>query len=415
MATDPELLVEKIIEIASDTTRSPAEEAYVIARAYHDLCVALAEARQLGYEHLNWAGFAQWSSKAIGASLTLDDSSPFWTRMLKTFRIPRLLGGPVRAITRLLLGGSYGRGLSLANRTIFLEIATLYTNLLEGNTRATWRSSSFEDTRLVGRADEELLFRGAALVDQAIADPQQRAESVLGANIAISAYEQARAQPALEYVAYRPVRWILRVSWRLPWHFVSRRPLRRYDIYTGSHKEQHWLVRRLEASWARFYTRVLVVDTPIGPVRMAKPLVPPPTFRTELASPTDPTVRSLVERFRPASAPDSHSGVVDWLDYDERMRFIVGYFMMYQNVPQMFDPPFGADPANSPIWRALHGVPTALRQIVPVPWIIDPSLDDVKDVAARPGAKAPAEGDDGTDVHADGPAMRAPAIGGQSG
>jgi hypothetical protein len=45
-----------------------------------------------------------------------------------------------------------------------------------------------------------------------------------------------------------------------------------------------------------------------------------------------------VARFGPPD-PRYLRGVANWLDYKERMRFIVTYFMGYQQVPQMFDKP----------------------------------------------------------------------------
>ena len=50
--------------------------------------------------------------------------------------------------------------------------------------------------------------------------------------------------------------------------------------------------------------------------------------------------------------------MANWLDYGERMRFIVAYFMGYQQVPQMFDQPrykrsrsWRKPPATEPLGR----------------------------------------------------------------
>jgi hypothetical protein len=373
-------IVEEIIDIASDTSRSFSEEAKVIARKYHDLCIALAEPVRVGGDDLNWAGFAQWSSKAIGANLELDKTSPFWTRVVNTFRIPTIFGVPVRAIGRTLLGGSYGRGLSLANRSIFLEIATLYTNLLDEFPDDTvWRSIAFSEHKLSGPANDELLLTAARMLQRAKDDEARRSELVLGASIALSAYEQARAQPSLEFVFYRPVRWLLRISWKMPYCLVTRAPLRRYAIYTECHESQNPVVRRLESWWVRLYSRVLALDTPLGPICLATELVPPAAFRPALENPSIPAVKELVERFRPLSDPARNRGVTNWLDYGERMRFIVSYFMMYQNVPEMFDPPFGPEPSRRRrLRRALGALPARLSRVIPIPRIVDPSLVEVE-------------------------------------
>src|SRR5262245_2118809 len=284
MPPHQESLIDEIIAIASDEYRTPADEADVIARTYHRLCVALAGEGGVGYEDLNWAGFAKWSSKAIGVSLRLENRSPFWKRTLKAFRVPSLLGPPVRAITRWLLGGAYGRGLTLANRAIFLEIATVYANVLDDKSNAeVWRSATFDTSVLAGSADPGLLRMGADLLELAMkeTDRSRRSELVLGASVALSVYEQARVQPCLEFVAYRPVRWLLRVSWRMPLALIGRPPCR-YDIYTQPHLAQPRLVTWLEERWARLYSRVLVVDLPTEPLRMALDLNPPGSFRPAL-------------------------------------------------------------------------------------------------------------------------------------
>jgi hypothetical protein len=140
------------------------------------------------------------------------------------------------------------------------------------------------------------------------------------------------------------------------------------------------LVRWLEERWARLYSRVLVVDTPIGPLRMALDLDPPPTFRRALERPEHPVVRRLVEQFRSADDPTRNQGVRNWLGYEERMRYIIGYFMMYQNVPKMFDPPFPSE-AIRPIRRRLKNLSATLTRIlVRLPRVADPSLVERQDL-----------------------------------
>jgi hypothetical protein len=80
---------EEIRIIAVNETRSFADEADVIAKAYYRLAIAMAE--PLGRTDLSWCGFAMWSSTAIGASLRLEDDSPFGARARTAFRVPRIL------------------------------------------------------------------------------------------------------------------------------------------------------------------------------------------------------------------------------------------------------------------------------------------------------------------------------------
>jgi len=206
-------------------------------------------------------------------------------------------------------------------------------------------------SELLASADEEYLDVSARMFRRAMAaaDPAERAELLLGANIALSAYEQARAQRALELVLYRPVRWLLRVSWRSVLAAVTRRPFHRLRLYITPHEDQPFLVRALEDVWAKLYTRyVLSLRTPVSEIRLGDPLVPPPGVDPEAvrAPIADPEVRALAERFGAATADGATSGVANWLSYPERMRFIVSYFRMYLTVPEMFRPPFDPPAAD---------------------------------------------------------------------
>ena len=71
----------------------------------------------------------------------------------------------------------------------------------------------------------------------------------------------------------------------------------------------------------------LTVPRGVSPVLLR----PAATFKT-------PEVADLVARYGPPD-PRALKGVANWLDYDERMLFIVAYFMGYQQVPQMLDQP----------------------------------------------------------------------------
>jgi hypothetical protein len=158
----------------------------------------------------------------------------------------------------------------------------------------------------------------------------------------MSAYEQARAQKALELVLYRPVRWLMRASWRSLLAMVTRRPFHRLALYTEPHERMPWPVRITESLWARAYTRFLgTLSTPVSEIRLSEPLRPPPGAPPSPLSwqVEDEDVHRLVKTFVPDPAR-AEEGVADWLDYPERMRFIVAYFRTYLAVPEMFDPPY---------------------------------------------------------------------------
>jgi hypothetical protein len=330
----------------------------IIALTYHRLADDFA--RHLGRQDNNWYCFAVWSSKAIGESLDLAPDSPFLTDVGWRFRLSRRLMKPFRVLLLTLLGPSYQLGLALANRAIFLETGSLAANLMADTQDSSYKVTlpaedkpgSPAPTRrpeflsaLLEPADDRYLDLTARLFTEAkkTTDPVARAELILGANVSMSAYEQKRAQRALELVLYRPVRWVMRVSWRSLWAMVRRRPLHRFPLYTTPHEEQPWLVRVLEEVWARLYTRYLMtLRTPVSNIWLGKPLIPPGGSggQADWAPIQNPEVRDLVARFHPTDPDKAAAGVANWLSYEERMRFIVSYFRMYQAVPALFDPPF---------------------------------------------------------------------------
>ncbi len=242
-------------------------------------------------------------------------------------------------------------------------------------------------SELLAPADEEYLNISARMFHQAAAteDPTERAELLLGANIALSAYEQARAQKALELVLYRPIRWLLRVSWRSVLATLTRRPFHRLRLYITPHEDQPFLVRLLEDGWARLYTRyVMSLRTPISEIRLGKPLAPPPGADAAAARAPlrNAEVRELAEHFAAATADGATSGVANWLSYRERMRFIVSYFRMYLTVPDMFRPPF--DPPAADELQAELRLGKA-----PEPYAewFEKKVRDHEERAARPGLR----------------------------
>jgi hypothetical protein len=103
-------------------------------------------------------------------------------------------------------------------------------------------------------------------------------------------------------------------------------------------------MQRIEDRWVRMYSNTLWLKTAVDTIMLSKPLIPPPGSSPALlrAATTfeSPEVAELVRRYGPLDPADLR-GVSNWLDYQERMRFIVTYFMGYQQVTKMFDaPPF---------------------------------------------------------------------------
>ncbi|GAA2211850.1 hypothetical protein GCM10009850_073110 [Nonomuraea monospora] len=350
--SDTPMTADDVLRIAAYKDRSAALEAMVIAYSYHRVAGDLAV--HLGRAANNWYCYATWTSKAVGDSLDLGPKSPFIEDFGRRLRVPQRFRRLFRAALLTLLGPSYQLGLALANRAIFLETASLAVNLWTDEPDRFLKVSPESDltpappeflTDLLSPADPRYLKDAAQLMVEAAKteDPAARAELMFGANIALSAYEQARAQAALELVLYRPVRWMTRVSWRSLRSLVTRRPFPRFKLYAAAHADQPWLTRKLEDLWSSLYTRHLfAVATPLSDVKVGKPLTAP--AGVDMAKAWVPIqnerVRKLAEEFITEDQEASTAGVTDWVSYPDRMRFIVSYFRVYQTVDALYRVPF---------------------------------------------------------------------------
>jgi hypothetical protein len=338
---------ERIRTLAKNEKIPLFAEAYEIAHEYNRISQALAS-RMLGREDLNWCGFAQWSSKAVGSSLRLGSHSGFLRKLGRLNHVPMIAEPLFRRIMLTLLGGSYSVGLSTANRSIFVEMASFHTHLLADPDHPTIVQVTVPDPagsllKDLGEPGLDLLRTARGLLNRVGTAPGPlRSELMLGASIALSAYEQDRVQPSLEFVFYRPVRWLLQVTWRLPWYYLTGTSRCREWIYRRPHQQQPRIMRAIEDRWVRMYSRTLWIKTAVDTVMLSQPLTVPRGGNAALLRPAGtfqtPEVADLVARYGPPD-PGALEGVANWLDYGERMRFIVAYFMAYQQVPRMFDQP----------------------------------------------------------------------------
>jgi hypothetical protein len=345
-----------VLRIAADPHRSFSEQAEVIAYAYHQLARGLAQ--EVGPSDANWFCFAGWTSKAIGESLNLGPASPFWGNLARRLRVPPAFRRSFRRVMIVLLGRAYLQGLSLANRSIFLEMGTFAADLWTPEPRDGYKLAPHDRpaqvfvSSLLQDADPEFLDVAKGLLTEArsTGDGALRTELILGANLALSAFEQCRAQKVLEFVLYRPVRWLFRVWWRVVLHWLTPwREFHRFALYAEPHDRQPPLVRKVEDWWARRYTRrILALETPIGEVAVGAPLSPPDGFEAGAVPPPfqNEQVERLVDRFAGRPMPATCAAAGNWLSYEERMRFIACYFRLYLHVHQLFDRPFTEEHAR---------------------------------------------------------------------
>src|SRR5437773_10526782 len=87
-----------IIALARDENIPLYAEAYRIADQYNRISQALS-CNLLGRRDLNWCGFAQWSSKAVGASLRLGNNSKFLQKIRQLDHIPTIFEPLFRLVT----------------------------------------------------------------------------------------------------------------------------------------------------------------------------------------------------------------------------------------------------------------------------------------------------------------------------
>jgi hypothetical protein len=132
------------------------------------------------------------------------------------------------------------------------------------------------------------------------------------------------------------------VTWRLPWYYLTHTSGQRERIYRRPHQQQSRLMQAIEDRWVRTYSRTLWIKTAVDTIMLSRPLTVPRSGNLALLRPAEEfktrEVADLVARYGPPD-PRALQGVANWLDYEERMRFIVAYFMGYQQVPRMFDEP----------------------------------------------------------------------------
>ena len=368
-----------VVQIATATAR-PRDRAIVYARAYHHI----SEAFQEVVPGLDWCGYAKWSSRQVSQMFDLRTKGPFLSVAIRRMGL-RFAAGAVGALFRRLVGGrEYVTSLRLANQVIFAEMAVLHVMLLEHYRerpndspnaaevvdRVRARSATIfarlnivEETSGLDRGDRKLLERAVDFYHLARSNcghPEAAAEYLLGTCTCLSAYEQRRAQKALEFAFYRPVRLLLVVWWkRLVWTargllHPRQMPLPLYiqTIYKAPHPAMAPPVRSGEGRLVRFLTgRVLQISTPVSDLVLGRPLrVPTEATRGSAQSAVpDITFPEVLHEMKPFEVPAEFQPDVrsrNWLDYTDRMKFVITYFRIYQGVEKMKD-----DPYENPRWR----------------------------------------------------------------
>ena len=141
--------------------------------------------------------------------------------------------------------------------------------------------------------------------------------------------------------------------------------------------------------------RALALHIPSGQVVVGRPLTRPADPPSPLLDAvTDARAASIIDRFHTV-ARSRLDGARDWLDYEDRMRFIVSYFMIYQNDPRMFTDPLAERPPVPKATEFAVACTQWVSRTMPLPRLVDPMMDSFAQATVEPtladlGAVSPA-------------------------
>lgn len=296
------------------------------AITYSYYCVGERIATQIGAQHVNWCSFAAWASRTVGHVLNEDELPGRLSGFVA--KSPRMVKKPVlRAVSmaRFAVFKRHRAALIEGNTAVFTDIAQRFVELI-AFLHPSVADATF-DSWLAGFAapshrpemaaqldhlrDGFRLYRRAALLHPDTPDVLAlRTEMYFVAAAHVGAYEQLLLQPSIESAL------LLRPG-------------------TGA---AHRGIRPLIA---RALTDLMVVNTPVGAVRIAMPLADNPWSNTpdprpNRATPATRHAEALYERF-PLPA---QGRVVNWADYEQRMSWIVEFFRWFSVNPAFAGNPF---------------------------------------------------------------------------
>jgi hypothetical protein len=165
-------------------------------------------------------------------------------------------------------------------------------------------------------------------------DPRRKAQLIWASNVSLAAYEQLRLQPVLENAMHAAPNWLMDV----PRTMVRARRSTDQPPSRG----RAWALRHSDRLMTRRVMRLWV-----GPARLrvGYPLPSPPDLladklavSVELAE-LDGAAAALAEQFGTDTSPRS----VNYVDYDDRMRFIAAFFRVWQRTSLIFETPYSPD------------------------------------------------------------------------
>jgi len=345
----------------------PAARNRQITEAYWKLSTEV-ERRLEG--RANWCTFATWASQQAGVTIRHEDlSNALRERLHASWKIRGvdailigvleesgldLLQAVVDAVSALgplrRSGDAVGRG----NRKVFAEIGLQFSRWLamcpDVRDPSDREMAAFSESLASGPPPDgqDLLkqafanYRAAARA----ANETDKAQFMLLADLQIGCHEQTRLQPeiqaALDGLLLEPGDLVdFLMSSLGPHQGRLAKAVNKVWPFEESPLER---VAKMLAEDVREVERVLVTENlmslwlpPGEVVQLGRDLTRP--FPEALQNLTNPDLLALVEKFCPAVNSEAGSGVRDWADFNQRMRFIAELFRAYWDDERLFTSP----------------------------------------------------------------------------
>jgi hypothetical protein len=339
-----------------------------ITQAYHELSTAVVQVIGSG---ANWCTFATWASRQAGQSIRGDDLG---RKIEEAFRgsevvrhavehirdLRRALGraadasvvlSEIREVSAPLLTVTrVAEAVARGNKKVFDEIAREFARFLavagpDGSDDAAL--DAFRAGLRPGDPPEGQRLLAAAFRDyqraRRLADPKQRAECMLLANLRIGLHEQTRLQPEIAEALNAPLPDPAVVERQLAAALLPSverlsEPLARRAIGAFAEMGQR-LVDSLRAIVRAVVTEeLLTLALPDGTVRLGRDLMG--AFPPHLGMLTDPELVEFLSAVDPAPDTLRGSGADDWASLPQRMHFIADLFRVQHENAALLRPPF---------------------------------------------------------------------------
>lgn len=343
----------------------PVKRNHQITHAYHRLALALARKTGKG---ANWCAFAVWASRQAGQTIRGEDLlraleqtlrlrpevvsgfNVIWRKaILKALARP----GSQRARMVKALGqdafARAGEAVARGNLKVFDEIGRLFARFLsicpDGCPPEADLQTFVAGMRPGDPPEGQALLIGAFQAyasAMASTDDQERAELMLLANLRVGLHEQTRLQPEILAALEVPSMTLMALGRRLlsvlfpsspGWFGALRGPMALVagSIGRGGEAALRALLRETITE------SLMTLSFPDATIRLGKDLsgeVP-----AMLASPRNPELRALLDRFRPRPNDRDGYGTDDWSDLPQRMTLIARLFLIRHEDRILFEKP----------------------------------------------------------------------------